>query len=329
MIKAKHTATDIDVFRGGKVVSSLLSTFSVNIRETRLTAMIGYLLSRIPEQIIKLFDLPSSVGQARTISIENNQKLKRTDIEIKTSNSTIIVEAKVSYSNPKKQAKNYKGKYKILLTNYHPKLSQRKFSSIKYFSWQSFSEKLEVISKHKNPVIKFLINDIINHLERHKMIKKKNNTEVFIRNLNEEYSTNLFLLGHLYACPFEKSERRYEALYFAPIFGGKITKLHPGVKKGVSYIAKIENVEIVQSTKELLTILKKHKGKVWLKKYQQLLFKSYPRKLLKNNKFSFFILAKPHLIFNPPISKQVLQGGKGRLSKLYYSFDDLFNAWKV
>jgi hypothetical protein len=36
---------------------------------------------------------------------------------------------------------------------------------------------------------------------------------------------------------------------------------------------------------------------------------------------------QPRLVFNPPISKDLLQKGKGYLSRRTFSFDELFDAW--
>jgi hypothetical protein len=33
------------------------------------------------------------------------------------------------------------------------------------------------------------------------------------------------------------------------------------------------------------------------------------------------------LVFNPPVQKENLQRGSGRLSKRFFSFDNLFAAW--
>jgi hypothetical protein len=48
-------------------------------------------------------------------------------------------------------------------------------------------------------------------------------------------------------CTYQEGSRMAEALYFAPHFGQAIARNHPGVRVGISYIARIESIEVVES----------------------------------------------------------------------------------
>jgi hypothetical protein len=47
----------------------------------------------------------------------------------------------------------------------------------------------------------------------------------------------------------------------------------------------------------------------------------------KDTKYTFLLLGKPRLVFNPPIHKDKLQKGRGFLNRRFFCFDDLFSAW--
>ena len=70
-------------------------------------------------------------------------------------------------------------------------------------------------------------------------------SEIYTRDINDDYSVNMFLTGQLYGCVYKEGSRLFKARYFAPYFGKKISgsrttqDLHPGLKAGISYVAKI------------------------------------------------------------------------------------------
>ena len=160
------------------------------------------------------------------------------------------------------------------------------------------------------------------------MIKRDEVKEIYAREINEEKTLALFLHGRLYGCDYERGSKLTEANYFAPHFGQNIANLHPGISVGISYVARIETIEIVESIKDVKNIIQKNRGKVWLKKniyLMQPIFDSWP---WGNNKRRYFLfLGEPRLVFNPPVRKELLLKGKGWLAKKYFTFDELFKAW--
>jgi len=100
------------------------------------------------------------------------------------------------------------------------------------------------------------------------------------------------------------------------------------VHVGISYIARIERVEAAETWQDFFAVVKSLQGKTWWNSHRSEL---EPLKSAWNWKegarYSFLFLAKPRLVFNPPINKEKLQKGKGWLSKRVFSFDQLFQGW--
>ena len=82
------------------------------------------------------------------------------------------------------------------------------------------------------------------------MIQTNKSVEIYAREVNNEETLALFLKAQMYGCRYEKSSRLAEAHYFAPHFGQQIARDHPGVRVGISYIASIERVEVVETWKD-------------------------------------------------------------------------------
>ena len=161
------------------------------------------------------------------------------------------------------------------------------------------------------------------------MIKQRESVEIYAREINEPKTLALFLKAQMYGCWYEKGSRLAEALYFAPHFGQTIANAHPGVRVGISYVARIERVEVVETWAELMDAVKSIRGKFWLNGH---LSEIKPLKTewdwSGRKKRSFLFLSAPRLVFNPPLHKENIQKGKGWLSKRFHSFDELFAAWE-
>jgi hypothetical protein len=171
----------------------------------------------------------------------------------------------------------------------------------------------------------------MNHLEDTGMVNV-NHKEVYARDVNKIPNLSLFLLGHVYFC--KANDNIYKCSYFAPYFGNQIAIISPGIKEGLSYIAKIDNHVEVNSFEELSDGIKNH-----IKKNKLKCDKTYIDELLQQIEADenyddeiphiLMLLGKPRMLFNPPIEKRNLQDGNGWLSKNYYEFDELFEAAKI
>ncbi|NQT23713.1 MAG: hypothetical protein HQ579_09805, partial [Candidatus Omnitrophica bacterium] len=96
--------TTIPIYRGGNIVSSLANSFGGSLRETRLTAIVGYLLSLAPEPFIKLFNIQ---GMLSEINLELSEDNGRSDIQLVTSKGIAVIEAKAELIDPLRQAQRY------------------------------------------------------------------------------------------------------------------------------------------------------------------------------------------------------------------------------
>ncbi len=315
----------IQLLRGGSIVSSLSSAFGRSLRETRLTALLGYLIALKPEHLIRRFGFR---GRILSVSLETLHATDRSDILVKTTEGTGLIEAKTDATDPLKQAMKYPANWHALLTEYIPTKKQKKLKRICYLRWGEVSELLQNLARSSNPQARFVANDLLKYLEEHNMIRTKETVEIYAREINEEISLALFLHAEMYACGYEKGSRLPEALYFAPHFGQRIAKKHPGVQVGISYIARIETVEVVETWNNFLRTVAALRGKAWLNRKNDLLAPIHKTREWKKGRRRYVLfLSSPRLVFNPPVKKENLQKGKGWLSKRFLSFDELFKAW--
>lgn len=312
----------IPLYRAGTVVSSLGGSFGRSLRETRLTAMVGYLISLEPKPFLDLFGIKERPTE---INLELSEENGRSDIQIVTRSGIGVIEAKTEPVDPLKQVLRYNARWRILLTNYRPSnyVSGKK---TRYITWQNIAKVCDGIYKSRDYRVKFLSQDLINYLKEYGMIKRDDIVEIYAREINEQSTLELFLHGRLYMCSYEKGSKIAEANYFAPHFAQKIANLYPGITAGISYIAQIKSIEVADSAKDAKDIIQNKRGKAWFKKYSSLIqsvFDTWPWK----SRRSFLFLHEPRLVFNPAINKELLQKGKGFLSKRYLTFDELFKAW--
>src|ERR1700685_215736 len=103
----------IELLRGGSVVSSLAGAFGSALRETRLTAMLGYLIALEPRLFCDLFGFR---GTPLSVSLETRHESDRSDILVKTASGLGVIEAKITGKNPASQAQKYPAKWRVLLT---------------------------------------------------------------------------------------------------------------------------------------------------------------------------------------------------------------------
>ncbi len=315
----------IQLLRGGAIISSLSGAFGKSLKETRVTTMLGYLIALVPEHFMSKFGFQ---GKTLSVSLETLHSQGRSDILVKTTKGIGVIEAKVGGTNPLNQSMKYQAKWRVLLTQYVPSTREKKLRNTRYLQWHNIGKLLTTLSKSSDHKVRFVSRDLLSYLEEHHMIKTKKSVEIYAREINEPITLRLFLKAQMYGCWYEKRGHLPEALYFAPHFGKRISDTYPGVQVGISYIAKIETVEVVETWQDLIKVCRSVRGKVWLNKHKKLLDPIHKRwGWSKKKKRYFLFLGVPRLAFNPPVRKEFLQRGKGWLSKRFISFDELFLAW--
>jgi hypothetical protein len=309
----------IDLLRSGSVVSSLAGAFGSALRETRLTAMLGYIVALEPERFCDIFAFR---GRPLSVSLETRHESDRSDILIKTTAGRGVIEAKVTTADPFSQALKFPAKWRVLLTEHRASGKQTRLPGVKYLRWRDLVEPLQQLARSRDNRVRFVSRDLLSYLEEHGMIKTSKSDEIYVRPINVDENLQLFLKAQMYACPYQKAGRLAKALYFAPHFGQKVAGRHAGVQAGVSYIASIKRVEVVETWEELLQTVREVMGKPWLNGHRPLLDQ---RDFHDGHKRSFLFLSTPRLVFNPPIKR--LLKGKGPMGAGFFSFDSLFAAW--
>lgn len=129
-------AENIVLFRSGSVISSLLGAFGGSLKETRLTSLLGFLISSEPQAFGNFFGLDNPILEVMLETYHSSLKeVGRSDIILTTKRGNIVIEAKVSHHNPLRQSQKYPAFRRILLTNHIPSASDRKHRNIKYTNW--------------------------------------------------------------------------------------------------------------------------------------------------------------------------------------------------
>src|SRR5882724_3611485 len=315
----------VELRRGASVVSSLAGAFGGTLRETRLTALLGYLIALEPRPFLEKFGITC---KATNVRIEHNHGKDRSDILIETDQGRVVIEAKVDVSDPWEQSKKYRAHWTVLLSQYRPSSRQRRLRPAEYLRWQELKDVLCRWSCSRNTEVRFVSRDLLRYLEAHRMIRQRQSVEVYAREINEPITLALFLKAQIYGCRYEADSQLPEALYFAPYFGQAIAQTHPGVRVGISYVAQIEQVEVVETWQDFSATVKSVRKKTWWNSHLSEL-KSLETEWNwdEGQKYSFLFLAKPRLVFNPPVHKEKLQTSKGFLGKRVFSYDELFQAW--
>lgn len=321
--KIVEEGASVDLMRAGEAVATYLDAFGASVRETRLTAALAFLVARRPEPFMKLFGFR---GEARSVVVEHRHEDGRSDILVETTAGIGVIEAKVDATDARGQAEKYRGRWTIVLSRYVP--VRRHGRRVRYVTWDDVADVLWSVRRNRDPAVRFVSRDLLEYLETHAMTQNRESAEIYARELNEMDSVAVFLQAHLYGCWYKRGSRLPEARYFAPHFGHRIATLQPGVKQGISYIARIDRVEKVKTWDDLVHAFVAVRGRHAWNRHAPVIERLHTRWNWNDaDERNILFLAPPRLVFNPPVAKDALQGGTGFLSKQFLSFDELFAAW--
>jgi hypothetical protein len=129
------------------VVSTLTGAFGQSLRETRLTALLGYLIALDPDPFMDLFGFS---GVPQQVCLETRHEDGRSDVLIETNRGTGIIEAKIDASDPLVQARRYRARWVALLTHCVPQ--GQTIRGTRYVTWQRLADLLkrfEHASRHQ------------------------------------------------------------------------------------------------------------------------------------------------------------------------------------
>lgn len=318
-----HQKEVVELLRGGSIATNLIGAFGRSMKETRLTAWLGFLLAENPAPLMQLFGFP---GKTLNIQLETRHEEGRSDILVETTAGKGIIEAKVDASIAHEQASRYPGKWRVVIAQ----APARRIAGVRYIKWEALASCLRTEARKSRPAYRFLVNQFIAHLQEHHMIKKTESLEIYAREINEPVTLRLFMQGRIYGCDYDRNNKVSLTQYFAPHFGAKIAQAQPGIFQGISYVARIEEVIYAEGWAEFEREVCERRGRVWWNSHSELMNLLHSRKEWRWSEclpFTFLLLGEPRLAFNPPVKKERLQKGKGWLSRRFLSFDDLFAAW--
>lgn len=331
----------VSLRRGIEDVSDLFSALC-ELRETRLTAVLGYLIAKAPNTFGPLFlNRRISIKEVR---IEESADSRRFDLVIWTPRKLVVVEAKIGYMQAPSQVRRYiRGLIKTerakqivlyLLDKGAEKLQteikriQREFPGCKVLpkTWTDVARAIETGCRSKklqkaHPEVIVIGQELIKHLKENQMVGSQAK-EVYIRQLSGD-SLMLFFKYHLYKCQAKFAKSALQHLYFAPLFTAKAPKDFASqsmlpIEKGLSYIARILEGQVVK--RDQLAEYLKSTGHPNPKEAAEEV-----KRQTKRREMLVLVLGEPFQLFQTPISSRKL-GVKGMLAQKTATLEELLIA---
>lgn len=331
----------LPLFRGKESVANLFSALG-GLKETRLTAALGFLLSKAPGAFGPLF-LNREVT-IEEINIEEAQDSNRYDLLIRTPRKLVVVEAKVGFTQAPAQVVRYVRKLRQsnpdkALTLYlldrgsdpiQTELAylKRQFPrcTVKQKTWDDLARFVENVCRSRKlqksqPVAVMIGRELVEHLREEHMAQSQSK-EVYIRQLSGP-SLELFFRHHLYKCQGKFAKNALQHSYFAPLFTSKAPRDFSGssmipIEKGLCYISRITQGKVVRRS-EVLQYLKKVGHPEYKAAAKMVLKQSSEKEVL------VLILGSIFRAFETPIPPSKLDV-KGMLSQKTATFEELFSA---
>jgi len=312
--------TALRLTRSRQDVKSFLSVLG-GLRETRLTAVLGYLAARFPREFGKLLGFETT--SADEISVEEAGNGDRYDVLIRASGETHIIEGKIGPHQNTEQLLRYIRSFprKPFLTvvddgSEYSLSRERDFAEIKgsvqhlkFVTWAKVARTCEEVgqfrrTRKRDLTAAIIAQEFFLHLQENNMTEEPR-PEIYLRDVSTINSVKLFFRHHIYKCQpsFFNSARRN--LYFAPYFTRPTAEqvreenLVP-LGEGISFIAKIEKTQLVD-IKDVLTSLRAENHSSPEEATKLI------REHHKENRVLLMTLGTPRLMFVSPITKAKLR----------------------
>ena len=333
--------------RANQDVGSVLSVLG-SLRETRLTAVLGFLVSRFPEEFGPLMGFRAL--PADEISVEETDAGERYDVLIRQSGETHIIEGKIGPTQRVDQLLRYvrsvrraRGRRPALtVVDDGSEFSQsrqrafqpvrREVRSLRFVKWSQVAEVcLRITGKRRlfktDSTGAVIAREMATHLKENNMTTEAQ-PEIYLRDVSDTDSVQLYFRHHLYKCQskFYNSARRN--LYFAPYFTRQMAdaisedNLVP-IGEGISFVSRVRKVQVIE-TRDALAYLKAD-GHPNPAEAAAIIRQSHraPQVLLMT-------LGEPRLMFVSPVTKaklsRVIAFGQGAMGSRSCAFDDLLAA---
>jgi PD-(D/E)XK nuclease superfamily len=331
----------VNLFRGREVIPDLFSALG-DLRETRLTAVLGYLIAEAPGIFGPLF--LNRGAQIEEVKIEASEESRRYDLLLQTPKNIVVVEAKVGYTQSPSQVKRYvrslvknRTKKEVLLylldkggERLQTEIQQikKEFSEceVRSKTWAEVARSIERVCAFKRfqnvyPKAAIIAGELVKYLKENQMAPSEVK-EIYIRQLSGD-SLELFFKHHIYKCQPNFAKNALQHIYFAPLFTAKApadfaSRSMLPIEKGLSYIARIITGRVVKRNQVCDFLLAE--GHPNPKEASKEVLKQTPRK-----EFLVLMLGQPYQLFHTPLSSKKL-GVKGLVSQKSASLDELLSA---
>lgn len=334
--------------RSAQDVGSFLSALG-SLRETRLTATLGFLVARFPSELGPLLGLKFS--PADEISIEETDGGDRYDVLIRSSGGEHIIEGKIGPSQRVEQLVRYiasrrcssKGKPALTIVDDGSEFSQSKqrafekvragVRNLRFVTWSQVARVCrEIARKRKNfsadPLGVVVARDLADHLKENNMTTD-DQPEIYLRDVGDIPSVQLYFRHHIYKCQSKYYNSARRNLYFAPYFTGPTAErvsevnLVP-VGEGISFVSRVKSVNVIEK-RDTLQFLKERKHPN-PKEAAEII-----RKSAREKEILIMLLGEPRLLFVSPVTKRKLDEkvggfGLGAMGSRSCTLDDLLRA---
>lgn len=315
--------------RGSRTpVSNLLSALG-QIKETNISAVLGYLFYLNPPLSEKIFKIKEPIEKVYVES-QSEGKENRYDIVLESFKRQYFIEIKID-EHSAEQLHRYLWSSKHLFI-IGQKLGthkvQRKLRD-RFIDWSALAGLLlmsKSTGRKANHFYNGLVDEFILHLKENNMVKGSLK-DVYLRDLSGDS-----VEWYFNRCVFFTQAKFYDgsknARYFAPYLTasnkkGDRSSVFRSLGVGISFVSKIED-RYLGTPKELRTMML---AKKWSKKEIDEVFAIQKWKDNTRTKFAVFFLDNPMRLFQRPVTKVDLWGVvTGAMPSLSVDFGDLVAA---
>jgi len=339
--------TSLRLTRASQDVQSFLSVLG-GLRETRLTAVLGFLVARFPAEFGELLGFRHS--SLDEVSVEETHEGDRYDVLIRQSGETHIIEGKIGptqsvtqllrYIQSVRQKHGRKPALTVVDDGSEFRYSQdrtfeavkRRVKALKFVTWTQVAAVCrDIVRKKRNhathPTGVVIAQEFAIHLKENHMTNDTQ-PEIYLRDVSSTDSVQLYFRHRLYKCQSNFYNSARNNLYFAPYFTRQMAEaikednLVP-VGEGISFVSRVESVQVVES-RDLQAYLHEH-GHKNAKEAAALIRKNH-----RERDVLLMRLGEPRLLFQSPVTKtklaKKLRFGVGAMGSRSCTFDDLLCA---
>jgi hypothetical protein len=331
--------------RANQEVESFLSVLG-SLREARLTAVLGFLITRFPAEFSAVLGYHHS--STDEVSVEESEAGDRYDVLIHLSGEVHIIEGKIGPTQNVSQLLRYiksrrlgrKPSLTVVDDGSEFRQSQlrafqemrRRVKSLTFVTWTQVAETCRKITRKRRNLISdptgaVIAQEFATHLKENNMTTEPQ-AEIYLRDVSDIASVQLYFRHNIYRCQTKYYNSARENLYFAPYFTRQMAdaisedNLVP-VGEGISFVSRVRKVMVLERC-DVQAFLKTEKH-------------PNPKaaaELITNNRRTgeilIMMLGEPRLMFVSPVTKaklaEIIPFGLGAMGSRSCTFDDLLAA---